>query len=417
MVILKELITPLVPEAWRHQSDNGRFKMTLRQLYYKVKELFRKAYPGVAFYKYPSFTQDFIVEYEQVHGPIQGMLRGLHGLMAVRSILGAEEKPVKGGMEVSFGVGNKVLAVEKEDLFNLLNANRFPERLDCNVIWLQGFSTVQARKILREARELGYEVMVVHDYDINGLLIKRSITTRSKRRDITVPDVIDLGFTWEDVQELGLEPEPYDKLSKQDGRKLSGLKDRGEITQEEYEFLRHGRVELQQLSSAEILEFLEAKFEELGFWKVLPDQDELKQKEKTVLQDELTTFPLDQGIGLSKEAMEAIGLGGILKAIDQVQGLFMRFVRDKTWDLMDQELDGQTAITVAQLEQKLRTREQSYWSWVAEDMARSRVREVREALKEMVNQEKDGWLQVAQAAEEVQEAVERFHEVLRGFLS
>lgn len=416
MPILKELVEPLIPEAMAFLTDGGQYEATLRQLWYRVKEQFAKRHKGVPFYVYGSFTQDLVPAYEKVNGPIPGLLRGMRGLLAVRNDLGSVQEPVTGGMEITLGVGNKLVAVEKQDLYQLLRSVGFAEKFDCNILWLSGFRTEQAARVLLEARERGHEVLVIHDYDINGLLIHRSLTTASKRRDIAVPGVIDLGFTWKDVQELGLTPEPYDKpLSKQDRTKLDGLAKRGEISKAEYAFLKQGRVELQQLSSAQILAYLERKFKELGLEKVLPDQAELKEKEKEILEENLFTWPQEQGLELSTEAMEAIGLGGVLRAVAEVQGTFSGIIRREAQVLMEKELPDQTAITVGELKKRLKLREKSFWTWVAADMAQDRVPDVKEALVERVGEEKGEWLKVAQAAEDVLESVGKLRTVLEEF--
>ncbi len=72
-------------------------------------------------------------------------------------------------------------------------------------------------------------------------------------------------------------------MGKEDLGKLKGILGRGEITEEDYEFLLRGRIELNALTPTELLEWLEKRLEELDLWKTVPEQEELDgcMKEQT----------------------------------------------------------------------------------------------------------------------------------------
>ncbi len=76
-------IRDLMPEAIVAVSE-GNMRFTIRQLFYKVRELYLKRYPNEPFFGdnakrseqgYDTFTQDFIPSYEKKYGKIEGMIR------------------------------------------------------------------------------------------------------------------------------------------------------------------------------------------------------------------------------------------------------------------------------------------------------------------------------------------------------
>ncbi|RLI70185.1 hypothetical protein DRO97_11090 [Archaeoglobales archaeon] len=288
---ISEKVRELIPEAIAVVSQ-GNMRFTVRQLFYKVRELYLKRYPNEPFFGdkakraeqgYDTFTQDFIPSYERKYGKINGMIREKRGNYCSRREYNIENVEVDDTLILDGfdkGVSDKILVVEKAGFYRMLIENSFPQRFDLNIICLQGFSTEAGRNILKVLEDSGFKILVLHDYDINGILICETLTKPTKRRDIFVENIIDLGFDWNDVQEFinrGLLPEPT-KLSKQDTSKLEGLLQRGNISEEEYEFLKHYRIELNALTPLDFLEWLKQKFEQFGIWKVVPSERELASK-------------------------------------------------------------------------------------------------------------------------------------------
>ena len=287
---IAEKIDTLMPEAIKQVSEGG-FRFTVRQLFYKIRELYLKNYPNKPFYGdnaknpeqgYNTFTQDYIPRYERKYGKIPNMIREKRGNYCVRDETNIEQFEVDDTLteNVRVGVSDKILVVEKAGFYRMLVENKIPKRFDMNIICLQGYTTEAGRKILKALEDQGFKILVLHDYDVNGVLINETLTRPTKRRDVFVENVTDLGFNWEDVVEFlqdGLIPEPV-RLSKQDSSKLEGLLHRGVVSQEEYDFLKQYRVELNALTPMKFLEWLREKLRKLGVWKVIPSKEELEQE-------------------------------------------------------------------------------------------------------------------------------------------
>lgn len=299
---ISEKVREIMPEAIKQVSE-GNMRFTVRQLFYKVRELYLKKYPNEPFFGdrakraeqgYDTFTQDFIPAYEKRYGKIEGMIREKRGNYCSRNEYGIRDFEVDDTLILDGfdkGVSDKILVVEKAGFYRMLIENRFPERFDINIICLQGYSTEAGRRILKSLEDSGFQILVLHDYDVNGVLIHETLTRPTKRREIFVNNVTDLGFNWEDVREFlnnGLTPEPV-RLSKQDASKLDGMLHRSIITQEEYEFLKQYRVELNALTPKQFLEWLRNKFDKLGIWKVVPTEKQLKQVTISWIKYELKT--------------------------------------------------------------------------------------------------------------------------------
>ena len=252
----------------------------------------------------------------------------------------------------------------------MLIENRFPERFDINIICLQGFSTEAGRKILKSLEDSGFKVYVLHDYDINGVLIHETLTRPTKRREIFVSRVVDLGFNWNDVQEFmkrGIIPEPV-RLSKQDSSKLDGMLDRGSITPEEYDFLKNYRVELNALTPLEFLEWLKNKFEKLGIWKVIPSEKELANSVMNIAK-----------LKVEEELREKFSLNELRDVYIELGGLISDFLQ-KEDDLFRVDVDLQEFIEL------LKQNELLFWTLTAHYYAENKLDGKKdEIIQELIN--------------------------------
>jgi hypothetical protein len=283
-------VLEIIDDAIERVSEGVDF-FTVRSLFYAVRLIYLTSFPNVKFYKqYNSFTQDFLPKYEKTYGRIEGLVREPRGNIAsVDEWAKRESKQIMTGLYLQgveegidydlVGCGNKIIAVEKAGLWRAMVENRFDLKLDAILMNTGGFSTEAGREVLVEAHQTGLPVCILHDYDINGVLIYTTLTKPTQRRDSYVPNVIDLGLNWEVVSDLiergDIIPEPVPTLRKQDQAKLEGLVDRGRISYEEYDFLRENRVELNALTPFELMNWLEKVLEEKRLWKTIPNQEEL----------------------------------------------------------------------------------------------------------------------------------------------
>jgi hypothetical protein len=139
------------------------------------------------------------------------------------------------------------------------------------------------------SRLKGVTILVAHDFDISGLTIAYTLGHDTRRYKFeNEPNVIDIGLRLEDVK--GLESEqvwikqdkdPRDKFTNK-WHEYNGDYD---VTEDELGFLVEGyssngawrgkRVELNAMTSAQLIAWLERKLEEHGVEKVVPDEDTL----------------------------------------------------------------------------------------------------------------------------------------------
>jgi len=118
---------------------------------------------------------------------------------------------------------------------------------------------------------VGVPVLVLHDFDLAGFKIVRTLR-QGIRLASGIENLIDIGLGMEDVR--GLDPEPVTYNQRESPRrylKLCGA------TPEECDFLSHKRVEINMLSTEDLIKFLERKFIEYGVKKVIPDEETLRK--------------------------------------------------------------------------------------------------------------------------------------------
>jgi len=173
---------------------------------------------------------------------------------------------------------NNALFVEKEGFNEILSDAKFPERYDLALMSTKGLSNKAACDLIYQMDLLGVRVFVLHDFDYAGFKILR--TLREGVRLSQGTDVIDLGLRMADIKDLPSEPVNY-KAKNYPGTYLKY--DCG-ATQEEVDFLINPektyhyafygkRVELNAMTSEELIAWLERKLIEYGVEKYIPDQD------------------------------------------------------------------------------------------------------------------------------------------------
>ena len=146
----------------------------------------------------------------------------------------------------------------------------------------KGMSVTAARALVERLTEQGVTILVLHDFDAAGLTILGTLRGDTRRYQYrTRPNIIGLGLRLDDIE--GLQSEPVFYRSKVDPAKK--LRKYG-ASQEECEFLvksghagnsRGNRVEINALSSEQLIAWLERKLEEHGVKKLIPDEETLRR--------------------------------------------------------------------------------------------------------------------------------------------
>ena len=113
----------------------------------------------------------------------------------------------------------------------------------------------------------------MHDFDKSGFSILGTLTRDTTRythnSDV---HVIDLGLRLEDVKKWKLQSE---RVSYKGGDPAANLRE-NRASEEEVEFLRDRRVELNAFTSDDFVKWLESKLAEHGVEKIVPDRDTLE---------------------------------------------------------------------------------------------------------------------------------------------
>lgn len=406
-----------VLEAAIEQVSSGEMAFTVRNLFYAVRELHSKIFPGCDFYKkYDSFAQDFLRGYEKVHGKISGLTRMGRGQYASPQEEGKTyEWNIEPGMRFVSGCANKVLIVEKEGLYAMMKANRFDIRLDTILAYTSGFTTEAGRDMLIKAQSWGLDVCVLHDYDVAGLQIYDTLTKPTKRLDtyLVGSQLYDLGLNWEVITEIresrDMTPEPV-HLNKAHVTSLGNMLDEGLISGSEYDLLRDGRIELNQLTPKELLEWLEERLDGLGLWKTIPEQCDLDDSLNGHIDDQLKEDAGSRASDLDWAILKAFGVEDVYSRLLELSTALRGKSKKEVLSLIE-NLDF-PEMTVAKLEGMLREDPVRYWTAAMKTEAEGMVNDLNEELDGVLDEPGDALLRRIKGEEGVEEALAAAEEAL-----
>jgi hypothetical protein len=290
----------VMEESYLMASDNGRLPANARQVMYAARPLVLKITGGKCWSKSSYFTQRLLPDYQKEY-PVatadwnvvydaRGHFREPHtgisfgvGTLEVREYLASW----KSGSTSTHGPKNRfknALFIEKEGFDALIKESRIVERFDLAFFSTKGMSTTSARELVEALSNAGVKTFVAHDFDLSGFGIFHTLGHDTKRHEFeTIPNVVDLGLRLTDVREMSLQSEPYQLLQDKDPKEK--LCEYG-ATREELEFLigdHHGhgksaywdatRVELNAMTSVQIIAWIERKLVAHGVEKLVPDVD------------------------------------------------------------------------------------------------------------------------------------------------
>jgi DNA topoisomerase VI subunit B len=311
---IRDAAWEVMPAAYNKASDYGALPANARQIMYAARpDILAMTGKGEIDDAY--FTQTLLPDYIREHGledewdvaydarghltePHRNRLSGPRGMthvplgtLEVRAYLQAEAAEPLAISHVptdfpTVGPTNRYSAVmflEKEGFTQLLDRARISDRYDLGIMSTKGMSVVAARKLIDELTNDGVRVFVVRDFDIAGFSIATTLTGDTRRYEFdNAVDVVDLGIRLGDVHEYGLVSEPW--AAKGARRKIERRLRLNGATSEEVDFIvRRGdyerssgqRVELNAFTSSQFVGWLEAKLDEHGVHKVIPDAETL----------------------------------------------------------------------------------------------------------------------------------------------
>jgi len=203
---IKEAVFAVLPQA---KAAAGHH-VAARTLYYKVRPLIQQFTDKELGYAY--FSQELLPEYERTVAPLPGLYYEARGALHHPhddQIIRLGTREVAAYIPPSWQF-DKVLYIEKEGLEAQLAPYRLGQRYDMAIIYGKGFAVTACRELLAllEIRE-EMKIFVLHDADINGYDIARTLGEATRRMPNHNIDVIDLGLTVPQAIEYGLETEQF----------------------------------------------------------------------------------------------------------------------------------------------------------------------------------------------------------------
>jgi hypothetical protein len=291
----------VMEEAYNKASSNGKFYANARQIMYaarpRILELTGKGEINDVY-----FTQTLLKDYIEDCGkygwkvvwdarghliePHTNYKIGLGGIDVLKYCKNwgtdwdMPDMPIKIDTKgPSFRFKN-VLFIEKEGFTEILSHARIPERYDMAVMSTKGIPVKAACDLITEFEKQDVQVYLLRDFDLEGFKIAR--TLREGTRMTTGSNVIDLGLRYEDIKDLESELVIYKQRS--NPRKYliyecSATNQEAEIlvSHREYSGYSGQRVELNAMTSEELITWLEDKFKQHGIEKVIPGIDKLTE--------------------------------------------------------------------------------------------------------------------------------------------
>ncbi len=310
---IKDAAWRVMLQAYMLASDNGTLPANMRQIMYQASPLVKHITTGRCWTKSNTFTQrllpDYMAEHQEetkgwdVLADARGHFTEPHshhmigiGTLEVRSFINSWNKHAGGEVsapeiDASFptmGPTNRygtLVYIEKEGFGELVRRAQIAERFDVAIFSSKGESVTAARALVDKHSQAGVKVLVVHDFDLYGLLIAHWLGHDSKRYKFErPPNVIDLGLRLADVERMKLQSEPVVYAQKKNpGHALLKCDD---LSTDEIDFLvgqridgghwAGQRVELNAMTARQFVEWLEAKLTEHGYGKVVPDRPTLE---------------------------------------------------------------------------------------------------------------------------------------------
>jgi len=225
------------------------------------------------------------------------------GTLEVRQYLGLRPSfdPPKHSLPLFPTVGPKnrfryVLYIEKEGFHPILEAALLQERFDIALMSNKGMSVTASRMLLDQLSDLVEKVFVLRDFDRAGFSIFGTLGTSSRRYRYQNKraQFIDLGLRLDDALAMDLESEPVPQDDIYKWRKRANTLRRHGATEAEIDFLRSRRIELNAMSSPQLVEFVEQKLVEHGVKKLVPDDKILEQQARRVIKERLTQEALSK---------------------------------------------------------------------------------------------------------------------------
>jgi hypothetical protein len=299
-----EAANEVMKECYMKVSDNNTLTALARQIYYLARPLIEAQTDKPLSYTY--FSQTLLPNYVNEHGqdwdvvyddrghflePHTNRVIGL-GTLSVRSYLSYVEqmKLEEAGFDPAsvrtYGPNGNFGAlayIEKEGFLPLFQRVNLQKRYDIGLMSSKGMSVTAARQLAEGICSVhGIPLLVIHDFDRSGIIIKDTLENNTRRYSYRkAPVVIDFGLNLGDIE--GLRPEPHNSNISDERLSMAG------VGQAAIDFLRDQKVELNAMTSRQLVDFVERKLKQHGITKVIPNRETLaKTYEMFAMSDRLS---------------------------------------------------------------------------------------------------------------------------------
>jgi len=309
-ITIREAAFSVIEDAYLKASDDGSLPTRPRQIMYAARPQILSI-TGQPTLDDRYFTQTLLPDYINEHGAddwdvvwdARGHFIEPHtgrevplGTLEVREYLGLRA-PLRDTVSVEADIlyptrgpeqrYSAVLFIEKEGFGPLFKQAQLAERFDLAIMSTKGMSVTAARMLLDRLSDRGIEkFFVLHDFDVAGFSIFGTLGTDSRRywfkNEI---NLIDLGLRLADAEAMGLQAEP--EAMPGDWRKRAATLRRHGATGAEIAFLQHQRIELNAMTSRQLLDFIAEQLTADGITKLIPDDNILQQHARRLLEQQL----------------------------------------------------------------------------------------------------------------------------------
>jgi hypothetical protein len=269
VVSQKDVVLDHLAEVIEAVSGPERYRFNSRQLFYALRPIVKEETDKEL--QIGNFL-GILDDYENEHGEIALMYREPRGSITHPH---RDETITLGTLMVEQYERpawnyNKLLYIEKEGAQEALKQDRWPERHDCAVESSKGYGSRAAKDLIDKLVEHDepVEVFCAHDADAYGTMIYQTLQEATRARRARKIKIINIGLEpWEAV-EMGLEVETVEEKDRRKPVAKYVADHGGEWDWEEW--LQTHRVELNAMTTPQLIEWLDRKMERFGCGKLIP---------------------------------------------------------------------------------------------------------------------------------------------------
>jgi hypothetical protein len=357
-VTLRDAVFRVMASAAAHASENGRYEVPARNLYYAVRKLIQPYTDAELAYKY---FDKILLDYQQEHGPIPGLYRDPRGELTephTGRVVRLGTREVAGYTLPDYLYG-AILYVEKEGFGPILRESKLAERYDLAIASGKGQPVEAVRALFERAERGDYRLFVLHDADPDGYSIARTLSEETRRMPGYSVEVTDLGLTVAAAAGLGIPAESFTRskelpwwmpgrLTEAEREWFGGWRITGYGYKRQWECQR---AELNAFTPSGLIAYIEAGLDEHGVEKIMPPQDvmderagEAHREQVRALVDRLLGewLNIDQVVGTLVTETAERATGGI--SPDWLTGVYgedpAAYWRSAIADRISEQLDG-----------------------------------------------------------------------------